>query len=202
MRPQLVLASSSPRRKELLAQFGVDFHIKTSEVDESIQPGTSPAQMVEELARRKASKVAELYFDALVIGADTVVVIDGQVLGKPQDENDAKEMLNRIQGKAHEVYSGISLVYKKKGNVEQILSRHRVTKVWMRKMTPEKIDWYINTKEPLDKAGAYGIQGVGSCLVDKIEGCYFNVVGMSLSLLDQMMEEIGFSLAQDFVKAK
>lgn len=202
MRPELVLASSSPRRQELLALLGVDFQIKTSEVDESIAQGTLPGQMVEELARRKASKVAEFYHDALIIGADTVVVIDGQVLGKPRDANDAKAMLHRINGRAHEVYSGIALVHKKEGNVDRMLTCHRVTKVWMRSMTPHKIDWYVETKEPLDKAGAYGIQGLGSCLVDKIEGCYFNVVGMSLSLLDQMMEELGFSLAQDFSKKK
>jgi len=202
MRPELVLASGSPRRQELLAQFGVVYQTKTSQVDESVESIYSPGQIVEELAHRKAGKVAESYEDALVIGADTVVVIDGEILGKPGDEKEAKEMLNRIQGREHEVYSGIALVHKKEGKIDRVITRHRVTKVRMRPMSQDKIAWYVSTGEPLDKAGAYGIQGLGSCLVDQIEGCYFNVVGMSVSLLDQMFEELGFSLARDFSLSK
>jgi septum formation protein len=126
-----------------------------------------------------------------------VVVLDDEILGKPRDEEHAKEMLTRLSGRVHQVCSGIALVRVQAGKVIEERSDHRVTKVWMRPLSPEKIAWYVNTKEPLDKAGAYGIQGLGACLIDKIEGCYFNVVGMSLSLLDQMLEETGYSIAQE-----
>ncbi|MGA9173721.1 MAG: Maf family protein [Thermoactinomyces sp.] len=197
MQPELVLASGSPRRRELLALYGVDFRVQTSQVDETIDHSLPPGKIVEELALRKARAVAAACDHALVIGADTVVVYGGEILGKPCDEDEAKKMLSRLQGRDHQVYSGIALVRVQAGEKVEEKTAHRATKVWMRSLSPEKIAWYVSTKEPLDKAGAYGIQGRGARLVDKIEGCYFNVVGMSLSLLDQMLEEIGYSTLGD-----
>ena len=197
MKGEIVLASGSPRRRELLARFGVPFRVQTSHVDETSDLPASPAEIVEELARRKGRAVAEECRDALVIGADTVVVFNGNILGKPDDEQDAAYMLKMLSGKEHQVYSGLSLTVVSRGEITKEYVSHRMTRVWMRSLSPEKIQWYVNTKEPLDKAGAYGIQGLGACLVERIEGCYFNVVGMSLSLLDEMLTELGYCIAQD-----
>lgn len=194
---EIVLASGSPRRRELLARFGVPFRVQTSHIDETRDLPASPAEVVEELARRKGRAVAEECRNALVIGADTVVVFKGNILGKPKNEQDAASMLKMLSGKEHQVYSGLSLITVHQGKIVKEYVSHRMTRVWMRSLSPEKIQWYVNTKEPLDKAGAYGIQGLGACLVDRIEGCYFNVVGMSLSLLDEMLAESGYFIAQD-----
>lgn len=191
---KLILASSSPRRQELLRNLQLQFEVQVSQADETVDPALSPEEVVQELAKRKAKAVALNQDQALVIGADTVVVLDGQILGKPRDPSDAISMLTRLQGRSHFVYSGIALIEVKKGNITRELTSFAKTEVWMRSMSPEKIKWYVDTKEPLDKAGAYGIQGFGACLIEKINGCYFNVVGMSLSLLDQMMEQMGYPL--------
>ncbi|MBA4602715.1 Maf family protein [Thermoactinomyces mirandus] len=197
MQREIVLASGSPRRKELLARIGVPFRVQTSDVDETVDLPLSPDQVVEELALRKGRVVAARCENALVIGADTVVVYQGEIMGKPADQREAAQMLGELSGKEHQVYSGIALLTVNQGKITGEVVSHRMTRVWMRSLTPEKITWYVNTKEPLDKAGAYGIQGLGACLVDRIEGCYFNVVGMSLALLDEMLSEVGFSIAQD-----
>lgn len=197
MKREIVLASGSPRRRELLARFGVPFRVQTSRIDETRDLPDLPEKVVEELARRKGKAVAAGCRNALVIGADTVVVFDGTILGKPKDEQDAVSMLRMLSGKEHQVYSGLSLITVDQGKITREDVSHRMTRVWMRPLSDEKIKWYVNTKEPLDKAGAYGIQGLGACLVDRIEGCYFNVVGMSLSLLDEMLTETGYTLAQD-----
>lgn len=197
MQREIVLASGSPRRKELLARFGVPFRIQTSDVDETVTSSLSPEQVVEELALRKGRAVTARCENALVIGADTVVVYQGEIMGKPGDEREAAQMLRELSGKEHQVYSGIALLTVDQGKIAREVVSHRMTRVWIRPLTPEKITWYVNTKEPLDKAGAYGIQGLGACLVDRIEGCYFNVVGMSLALLDEMLSETGYSIARD-----
>lgn len=197
MKREIVLASGSPRRKELLARFGVPFRIQTSDVDETVNLPLSANRVVEELALRKGRAVAAQCENALVIGADTVVVYQGEIMGKPGDEHEAAQMLGELSGKEHQVYSGIALLTVDQGEITREVVSHRMTRVWIRDLTPEKITWYVNTKEPLDKAGAYGIQGLGACLVDRIEGCYFNVVGMSLALLDEMLSEIGYSIARD-----
>jgi septum formation protein len=202
MRPELVLASGSPRRRELLAGLDLAFRVKTGQVDETVDPSLSPGRTVEELALRKARAVAETCGEALVIGADTVVVSGGEILGKPRDPSHAAEMLKKLSGKVHQVVSGIALILVRSGQIQQELTDHRVTEVTMRPLSARQIDWYVGTGEPLDKAGAYGIQGKGACLIEKIDGCYFNVVGMSLSLLDEMMERMGFFMAQDFRKAQ
>lgn len=197
MKREIVLASGSPRRKELLARFGVPFRIQTSDVDETVNLPLSASRVVEELALRKGRDVAAQCENALVIGADTVVVYQGEIMGKPEDEREAAQMLGELSGKEHQVYSGIALLTVDQGEITREVVSHRMTRVWIRDLTPEKVTWYVNTKEPLDKAGAYGIQGLGACLVNRIEGCYFNVVGMSLALLDEMLSEIGYSIARD-----
>ncbi|MFD1422327.1 Maf family protein [Laceyella tengchongensis] len=194
MRPKIVLASGSPRRRELLAGLGVQFEVKTSQVDETFDPSSPPNAVAEELAHRKAKDVARQLDAVLVIGADTIVVCDGEILGKPRDEQEAVQMLSRLQGRAHQVYTGIALVEVADGHVVRERVSHRMTHVWMRPLSDEKISWYVDSKEPLDKAGAYGIQGLGACLIDKIDGCYFNVVGLSLVELDQMFQDMGYSL--------
>ncbi len=197
MNREIVLASGSPRRRELLSRFGFPFRVQTSDVDEAVSLSLSPDQVVEELALRKAKAVATQCENTLVIGADTVVVYQGEIMGKPGDEREAAQMLRDLSGKEHQVYSGIALLTVEQGEIAREVVSHRMTRVWIRSLTPEKITWYVNTKEPLDKAGAYGIQGLGACLVDRIEGCYFNVVGMSLALLDEMLSETGYSIARD-----
>ncbi|KPC77829.1 hypothetical protein ADL26_01025 [Thermoactinomyces vulgaris] len=194
MRPKIVLASGSPRRRELLAGLGVQFEVKTSQVDETFDPSSPPNAVAEELAHRKAKDVARQLDAVLVIGADTIVVCDGEILGKPRDEQEAVQMLSRLQGRAHQVYTGIALVEVADGHVVRERVSHRMTHVWMRPLSDEKISWYVDSKEPLDKAGAYGIQGLGACLIDKIDGCYFNVVGLSLVELDQMFQDMGYLL--------
>lgn len=196
MRPKIVLASGSPRRRELLASLGVTFEVKTSQVDETFDAARPPSEIVESLAHRKASDVARMYDTALVIGADTIVVCDGEILGKPADEREAVRMLAKLSGRAHQVYTGIALIETKKGQVLRECVRYRLTTVWMRDLSDEKIAWYVNSKEPLDKAGAYGIQGLGACLIDKIDGCYFNVVGLSLAELDQMFTDMNYTLVE------
>lgn len=196
---EVVLASASPRRKELLTQLGLPFRSQVSHVDESFLQDGPTEKTVQALARRKAEAVAQqIQESALVIGADTVVVLDDQILGKPKDRTHAVQMLRQLQGRSHEVYSGIALIWVQEGNIQQIHTGYKKTDVWMRSLTLEQIEWYVSTGEPLDKAGAYGIQGLGACFIDRIEGCYFNVVGMSLSLLTQMVEKMGFSLFEGF----
>lgn len=189
---QLVLASSSPRRKELVASLGLSLpvYILSSDADETVEADWSPSQIVEQLSLRKANATIAMLKDqhaettSLVIGADTIVVVDGDVLGKPKDRDDAFSMLKRLQGRSHEVYTGVACVRTVNG---QALVAHRMTKVNMKPLSDERINRYIATGEPDDKAGSYGIQGYGATIVDRIEGCYFNVVGLPLSLLSDML---------------
>jgi septum formation protein len=188
----LILASSSPRRQELIQTFQLPVRIQVSHADESYIPGTAPADIVETLALRKALAVAESLasesLDAIVIGSDTIVVYENQVLNKPVDDEDAMRMLIMLQGHTHEVFSGVACIDLKSG---KRIIQHRRTEVTMRQLTVEQIRRYIASGEPSDKAGAYAIQGMGATLVDSIHGCYFNVVGLPLSLLSQMLGELG-----------
>lgn len=188
----LVLASSSPRRQELLATLGISFRIQASSVEESVPATLSPADIVETLALRKAQAVANSLIDdrseSIVIGSDTIVVLHGEVLGKPRDKDDAVRMLSALQGTTHEVFSGIAIIDSANG---QKIVNHRCTKVTMKQLSLEQIERYIATGEPDDKAGAYAIQGIGATIVEGIEGDYFNVVGLSLSLLSDMLRDMG-----------
>ena len=171
----LVLASASPRRRELLERVGLALQIVPADIDESELPGERPAEMAERLARAKAAAVAALMPDRLVLAADTIVVLDGRVLGKPRDDAEAADMLRSLSGRAHEVTTGFAV----RGDGADT-STTVTTVVRFRALDPAVIDRYVATGEPLDKAGAYGIQGVGAMLVLRIDGSYTNVVGLPL----------------------
>ncbi|MGG3888706.1 Maf family protein [Metabacillus fastidiosus] len=176
MKERLILASGSPRRRELLENLRIPFSVIVSEIEEIIDPNLSPAETVMSLALQKAEAVAENYRDVYVMGADTVVVLDGQILGKPKDEADAIDMLKKLSGRAHDVFTGVALVH----GTENHLFYER-TKVTFWDLSEQEIYKYAGTKEPLDKAGAYGIQGFGSLLVKEIHGDYFSVVGLPVA---------------------
>jgi septum formation protein len=190
----LVLASGSPRRRELLASLNLDFSVVAPPVDESAFDLThlDPPALVRFLARVKAQEVFKHRTDAFVIGADTVVALDGEVFGKPRDEEDAHRMLSALQGRWHEVHSGITVFNPDiSPDAPPFLSESRSTRVYMRPLSSEAVHAYVATGEPMDKAGAYAIQGYGAALIERIDGCYFNVVGMSLHLLDEMFARLG-----------
>lgn len=189
---RLILASSSPRRKDLLQSLGLTFKVHPSRVDESFGSLTDPSAIVEALSLRKAESVAAEWKNsergALIIGSDTVVVCDGRILGKPSSGKEAREMLSLLQGRPHDVYSGVACVECETGNS---LVGHRRTTVFMKPLEDERIHRYVATGEPDDKAGAYAIQGLGATLVEKIEGDYYNVVGLPISLLSDMLATFG-----------
>lgn len=184
----IILASQSPRRRELLAQMGVpQFEVVPALGEEIASPGLSPAQLVEVLSRQKAEEVAvQAGPDDVVIAADTVVAVDGQVLGKPHSTQHAHEMLSALSGREHTVYTGVTVC---RGG--QILTQHEATAVRFRPLTAQEIDAYIATGEPMDKAGSYGIQGRGALLVEGISGDYFNVVGLPVCRLGRMLTQFG-----------
>ena len=182
----IILASSSPRRKELLSQAGVAFTVIVSGCDETPAPGESAREMVERLAIVKAAVVADQHPHAYVIGADTTVCIDGEVLGKPESFEEACSMLRKIQGRTHEVLGGIAIINRSQG-LEKIWSH--ATKVTMSPMSEEVIARYVRSGEPMDKAGSYAIQGLGLQFVDSVEGSYSNVVGLNIAAL--MVELVG-----------
>jgi septum formation protein len=185
--PPLVLASESPRRAQLLSMLGLQFDVIPPLIDESYREGEKPAAHAERLARDKARAVAGARPDALVIGSDTVVVIDGQVLGKPKDDGDAVRMLLKLQGREHVVATAVAVAhgYRLQSAVEQVRVRFRP----FNHVTAEA---YVATGEPRDKAGAYGIQGFGSALVERIEGDYFAVMGLPVSRMLTLIEEMGW----------
>jgi septum formation protein len=185
----LILASSSPRRKMLLQNLNVTFDVSNSEVDESFSPDLSPDEIVMELAERKAQAVFQDHPDAYVIGSDTIVVFQGQILHKPDNEADAIDKLKKLSGKQHEVYTGVS-----------ILSPHgckrffEKTEVLFWELTDDEILSYVQSGEPLDKAGAYGIQGLGSMLVKNIHGDYYAVVGLPVSRTVRELKKLGYKM--------
>lgn len=183
----MILASQSPRRRELLGQMGFSFTVRPARGEELPHPELTPAQLVEELARQKALEVsAEAASDDVVVAADTVVAVDGTVLGKPRDRAHAAEMLSALSGREHTVYTGVAV---KRG--EKLLVEHEATQVRFRPLTQREIHLYIQTGEPMDKAGSYGIQGYGALLVEGIRGDYFNVVGLPICRLGRMLAQVG-----------
>lgn len=186
---QIILASSSPRRKELLGNIGFrDFRIVKPEFDESAVTAEDPGDLVEALSRGKAAAAAALLDpDDLIIAADTVVVLDGTVLGKPADAADAVRMLTALSGRHHQVYTGVTV---RRG--ETVVTEHEVTEVAFRPLTETEIREYVSTGEPMDKAGSYGIQAYGSLLVEGIKGDYFNVMGLPVCRLGLILRR--FSL--------
>ena len=188
----IILASQSPRRKELMGQIGLKFKVISPNVDEHMEGNPSPAQLVEELSLRKAQAVrAGADEDDLIIAADTVVVLDGAVLGKPEDEREAFAMLSALSGNSHRVYTGVTVL-----QGDRAVTGHEETRVTFRELEPEEISHYIATGEPMDKAGAYGIQGLGAMLVSGIEGDYFNVVGLPIFRLSRILAGFGLDLFQ------
>ena len=181
----LILASGSPRRKEILSTMGLSYTIDVSQVDESAHG--SPEQMVVELSGRKAQAVAQKHSDALVLAADTLVYGAGKVLGKPEDPEDAFAMLRALSGEWHEVYTGLTLINTKTGKCIQACE---CTRVHFVDLSDEEIHAYIETKDPLDKAGAYGIQGQAGMFIDRIDGSYSNVVGLPMAALRRMLIEM------------
>lgn len=192
MKP-IILASASPRRMELLKQIGLDFQIIPSEAPEVIIPGHSPEEAVMELAAVKARNTASASAatDGFVIGADTVVVFNGEILGKPVDSAAAARMLSILSGREHSVFTGVAVLQLPEGKIAVDFAETRVV---FRRLSRSDIENYIATGEPFDKAGAYGIQGRGALLVEKINGCYFNVVGLPLGKLADLFLRFGVSL--------
>ncbi|GMV10785.1 MAG TPA: Maf family protein [Gemmatimonadaceae bacterium] len=184
--PRVILASQSPRRRELLAQIGIAHEVRPADIDEAYLPHELPAPHAERLAREKAGKLAAEHPDALVIGADTIVVIDRQVLGKPADAADAERMLMLLGGRTHMVHTAVAVACG-----ARVVSGVESVEVTFRPLTPEQAHDYVATGEPMDKAGAYGIQGYGSVLVERIRGDYFAVMGLALGRLVELLRDVG-----------
>lgn len=189
---ELVLASASPRRKELLNQIGVQFSVKAADICEAVRPGETSKAYVKRLAIEKAQAAfSDCSLDTAVLGADTTVVLDGNIIGKPQNKADAIDILMGLSGKTHQVITSVAIV-----SDEQTLSVVVETNVTFRTLSMEECDTYWNTGEPLDKAGSYGIQGFGAVFVDRIEGSYSAVVGLPLAETAELLQVIGVSIWQ------
>lgn len=195
----IILGSASPRRRELLAQIGADFEVRVSNKEE-VYHSNVPEEIVKELALMKAENVAEELAEenpagavksTVVIGADTIVVLDGKILGKPADEADAVRMLSSLQGRRHDVYTGVAVLDYDENGEKRVYNYPVGTAVYVNEMTEEEIRAYVETKDPLDKAGAYGIQGRFAAHIDRIEGDYYNVVGLPVSRVYRTLRELG-----------
>ena len=182
----LILASASPRRKELLSQAGLHFQVIPAEADETVRDGETPEIHVRRLARSKAEKVAQFFADRLILAADTVVVLDHEIMGKPEDREDAIRMLTRLSGRVHRVITAYCLYRPDQG---KMVEDQTSTLVEFRDLSPSEITQYIQSGEPMDKAGAYAIQGVGGSLTRRIEGSYTNVIGLPLAEVLEKMRE-------------
>lgn len=195
---KIILGSASPRRRELLSQIGVPYEVRVSDKEETYQ-SSSPKEIVKELALMKARNVAEdlkeengRFCSGAVIGADTIVALDDQVLGKPKDEEDAFRMLRNLQGREHRVFTGVAVLdFDDRGDM-RVFNYAVETTVYVNKMSDQEIAAYIRTGEPMDKAGAYGIQGRFAAYIERIDGDYYNVVGLPVSKLYQTLKEAGY----------
>ena len=179
---KIVLASRSPRRAELLTAAGISYEVLAADIDETPGPNETPAAYVERLAIAKARAVLALRPGARVLGADTTVTIDGEILGKPLDGDDAARMLRKLSGRPHEVHTGVAVV-----SSAGVRSDVETTRVWFEVMTDEDISWYVATGEPMDRAGAYAIQGLASRFIPRIEGSYSNVVGLPVAMVSSIL---------------
>lgn len=195
---RLILASASPRRAQVLSDAGMHFDLVSTEIDESRRPGEPASAMVRRLAEAKARAAAKLLSGLaegiIVLGTDTVVEIDGEILGKPVSVQDARSMLQRLSGRSHQVLTGLAMIRLPDGAAQMEVER---TGVRFAPLAPEEIDEYVATGEPLDKAGGYGIQGFGGRFVEGVEGCYFNVVGLPLARVYRILKEFGWRLERD-----
>lgn len=184
MRPRVILASASPRRRELLTLVGIPHEVRPADIDETYLAGEVPRQHALRLAREKAERISEP--DAVVIGSDTIVVIDGEVLGKPASEEDALRMLRRLSGRSHTVITAVAVAWK-----GRVVADAESVDVTFHALSDAEIRGYIATREPMDKAGAYGIQGYGATIVARVDGDYFAVMGLPLQRMVQLMRELG-----------
>lgn len=196
----LILASASPRRQELLRNAGIPFIIEPTDIPEVPAPREKPKDFVERLARAKARIIAQHHLQDFVLGADTTVVVGGEILNKPSDAAEAVRMLRKLSGRTHQVITGVCVITpadltqvrtQNKGPRSEIV-RSEVTSVSFESLSREDIDFYVNTGDPMDKAGAYGIQGFASRWISRIDGDYFNVVGLPVALVYRMLREVGF----------
>ena len=190
---RLVLASQSPRRLELLKFLGLQFDVVPSRIDENSDL-KDPAEFVKTLAVEKATDVVDQLKSAhaghsLVLGADTIVVLNNEILGKPTSREDAYQMLMRMSGRCHRVFTGVTLIDNESGNVE---TRHEMSSVYFRSLDPAEVRCYVKTNEPMDKAGSYALQGTASAFVEKIEGCYTNIIGLPIPLTVKMLRAVGY----------
>lgn len=182
---RIILASSSPRRKQLLEQLGISFDCCPARIDEDLGTEETAREAVRRIALNKAEKASEMVRNSIIIAADTMVVCNGEVLGKPDNARDAFNKLYKLKGREHEVITAVCVMDTENGQCEV---QDEITRVYFRDISDEEIRAYIRTEEPMDKAGAYGIQGMGAVFVDRIEGCYFNVVGLPLKHLYSMLQ--------------
>jgi len=187
----IILASASPRRKELLEKIGLRFEVEPSNYEEDMLSALEPHELAQKISLEKAKVVASKHKNAIVIAADTFTIFGGQILGKPHTEKEARKMLETISGKSHSVITGFSII---DTGTSKTLSKSVETKIYIRKLTLAEVDAYVKSKEPLDKAGAYAIQGLGSVFVEKIEGDYFNVIGLPLSAFTEALKEFGINI--------
>jgi septum formation protein len=187
-RPLVILASASPRRRELLNLIGIEHEVRPANIDETYLAGEAPREHAERLAREKA--VAIEVPEAITIGSDTIVVVDGRVLGKPRDREHAAEMLRQLSGRSHVVMTGVAAKWQGK-----LVSGLEEVGVTFRSLREDEIERYIDTGEPMDKAGAYGIQGFGATIVERVDGDYFAVMGLPLNRLARLLETLGLNYA-------
>jgi septum formation protein len=194
---RVILASKSPRRKEILEMVGIKFDVISSDLEESYFNNEGPRHLVKRLSKDKVFEVAKNLSEkreTLIIGADTIVLFNGEILGQPKEYKDAKRMLSLLQGKKHRVFTGISVL--KEGS--EIVSDFSKSVVEFYPMSEEEIDWYISTKEPFDKAGSYGVQGIGAFFIKKINGSYHNVMGFPIDLFYKLIKRLNVDIRQLF----
>lgn len=194
---QIVLASGSPRRKEILSQVGIDFTVCVSNKEE-ITSETSPEKVVMELSKMKAKDVSQQYAaNTIIIGSDTIVAYQNQILGKPKNEDHAKEMLQLLSGESHEVYTGVTVIIKNDSGEVLEHTFYEVSRVTFSELTKEEILYYIASKEPMDKAGAYAIQGRFAVHISRIEGDYYTIVGLPIARLYEEVRKLGFDIVRN-----
>lgn len=188
---KIILASQSPRRKDLLKQVGLEFEIDPSNYEEDMSLKMDPLKLVEYLSLGKAKDVAKRHKDAIIISADTIVALDGEIFGKPKTAERAKEMLQKFSGKAHAVLTGFTII---ETDTNKQISKSVETKVYFKNLSEKEIDAYVATGEPLDKGGGYAIQGLAALFIEKIEGDYFNIVGLPIFPLIEELKKFGISV--------
>lgn len=186
----MILASKSPRRKEILENIGFNLVIKSEDIEE-VSDKVEVIEKIKDIAYKKVEAVAKKYPNEYVVGADTIVEVDGDIIGKPKDEEEAKKILQRLSNRSHNVITAFSFINKSK---DICIKDVAITKVYFKELSPEMIEWYIASKEPMDKAGAYGIQDKGSIFVEKIEGDFFTVMGFPIERFMERLNELGIKL--------